>query len=161
MKVIALFAVMILAMSAKTERIFHPSEGHAAPTLELTTPKGESIEPLAKLRGDYVLLTFWASTDAESRVAAKAYERTATRPSNRHLRHLAVNLDQSERLFREIIRRDGLKAEAQFHAGDAASAEALTKNWHLKEGFHSFLINPQGMIIAVDPNNETLTKFTT
>lgn len=157
MKIVALFAVLIVAMSAKSERIFFASQGHKAPELEITEPTGNRIFTLAELKGKYVLLSFWSTTDAESRIAIRTYDRISN--DNGQLRHVAVNTDDSERLFREILRRDGLKATAQFHMPNATSTEELNNTWHLQNGNHTYLIDPQGMIIAVDPSLETLTRI--
>ena len=153
--VFALFAVLLVAVSARTERLFQATKGHHAPELTLEATDSTAVE-LADFKGEYVLLNFWASTDAESRLAAKAYDKATDTLKNSNLRHVAVNVDHSERLFREIIRRDGLAAKEQYRA-DAASSQLIDK-WHINNGLRSFLINPQGQIIAVDPSVETLNS---
>ncbi len=157
--VIVFFAVLLTAVSARTERIFLASEGHLAPELRLEASKDSALVNLADLRGQYVLLNFWATTDAESRIAAKNYDALIAAEHNNQIRHVAVNIDRSERLFREIIRRDGLDATTQHHAGNESALKKVASSWHLDNGLRAFLIDPKGTIIAVNPTVETLAAL--
>lgn len=152
----ALFAVLILAVSARTERLFQAKEDHNAPSLVIN---GTDALSLADFKGDYVLVNFWATTDAESRIAAKGYDALARQSQGERFRHVAVNLDHSERLYREIIRRDGLDSKTHHHA-DATSAREIAGAWHLDNGLRAYLIDPAGKIIAVNPSHETLSRLT-
>lgn len=161
--VIVFFAVLLTAVSARTERIFMASEGHLAPELRLnadqSTSEDSALINLADLRGKYVLLNFWATTDAESRIAAKNYDALIAANPDNQIRHVAVNIDRSERLFREIIRRDGLDATTQHHAGAESALKKVASSWHLENGLRAFLIDPKGTIIAVNPTAETLATI--
>lgn len=37
--------------------------------------------------------------------------------------------------------------------------ETVIKGWRLDEGFHSFLLDGEGKIIAVDPDEKTLSRL--
>ena len=73
-------------------------------------------------------------------------------------RLLSVNFDRSERLFREIVRRDGLSAKSQFHV-KGSQANQLIKDYHLESGMKSFLIDPEGRIVAKNPTEKMLKEI--
>ena len=68
---------------------------------------------------------------------------------------ISVNLDPSEALFREIIRRDGLSESSQWHV-EGPQAGRISDAYNLRHGLSSFLIDPEGRIIAVNPDREQL-----
>ncbi|MDE6067226.1 MAG: redoxin domain-containing protein, partial [Duncaniella sp.] len=70
------------------------------------------------LKGKYVLVNFWDSHNAVSRIAAGEYDRYYRTHRNNNLRLLSVNTDDNRRLFDEIVRRDGLDTLTQFHIAD-------------------------------------------
>lgn len=160
--IIALFVVLIFTVSSRTDRDVRASRGYEAPELSLMDMSDSSVTDLNELKGSFVLVNFWAASDAESRIAAHGYDRalaTATaRPSDERLRLLQVNLDSSVRLFREIVRRDGLNAAQQFYVSAGESA-AVKHKFNLDSGLQSYLIDPDGKIVAVNPTPETVIRL--
>lgn len=148
---LALLIVLLLSVSAHTERIFEAAEGYMAPELNIE----DSDFSLAAQKGKFILVNFWSSTDAESRIAAKSYDDLFVTLSKEQLAQVSVNLDSSKKLCDEIIRRDGMSTKAQHHA-DAKEITKLTNDWHLQNGLRSFLIDPSGKIVAVNPSISTL-----
>ena len=98
--------------------------------------------------GKYVLLTFWSSTDPQSRIANIKYDR-ATRADST-IAYVAINYDPSGAVYSEIVKRDSL-AEASQHHDSAGTASRIYKAYGLTDGFTSVLIAPTGRIVAVDP----------
>ena len=156
MFIIAIFAVLLVSMSAHTERVYEAADGFNAP--DLTVDNSHSALSLSDLKGKYVLVTFWASSNAQSRISAARYEYFSKSLDEERFCLLSVNFDRSERLFREIVRRDNLSAKSQFYVS-GSNAETIFENYHLGNGFQSFLINPQGKIVATNPSNDTLKKI--
>lgn len=155
MTVIALFAVLLITVSAHTGRVYEAADGYKAPAF--TISKSDSTLSLADLKGRYVLLTFWASNDASSRVSAGNYNSFAEQANEEQFCLVSVNMDNNETLYNEIVRRDNLNAKSQFHVqGDEASR--LKEEYRLKNGFNSYLIDPTGQIIATNPSELTLTQ---
>ncbi|MDE5688005.1 MAG: TlpA family protein disulfide reductase [Paramuribaculum sp.] len=155
MTIIVFFAVLLISMSAYSGRVYEAAEGYKAPAFTLA--KSDTTVQLADLKGRYVLLSFWASCDAASRVDAARYSDYARSADEERFCLLSVNMDRSERLFREIVRRDNLSAETQFHVtGDVASR--IAEDYHLADGFNSYLIDPEGQVIATNPSAEILTQ---
>lgn len=156
MFIIAIFAVLLVSMSAHTERVYEAADGFNAP--DLTVDNSHSALSLSDLKGKYVLVTFWAPSNAQSRISAARYDDFSKSLDEERFCLLSVNFDRSERLFREIVRRDNLSAKSQFYVS-GSNAETIFENYHLGNGFQSFLINPQGKIVATNPSNDTLKKI--
>lgn len=150
-----LFTVLLVTMSAHTERTHDASEGYNAPAL--TVSSNDTTMSLADLKGQYVMLTFWDSTDPASRIAVNRYSAIArTKANSRTLSLLAINFDRSERLFREIVRHDNLEDAFNVNVAAGETRQKLAADWDLKSGLKSFLIDPQGKIIAVNPSREQI-----
>ncbi len=156
MKVIVLFAVLVISVSAYSERVFEAAEGYNAPSM--TIENSDTTLSLADIKGRYVIVTFWSSADADSRLRAYRYDEAAKLLPQERFCLLSVNFDRSERLFREIVRRDNLSAENHIHV-DGSQANRIIHDYRLTEGFKSLLIDPKGRIVAMNPSIETLTKM--
>lgn len=158
-KAIPVFVVLfafLLSVSARTERVFKAADGYKAPALHVANAT-DSIS-LEELRGSYVLVNFWSVADAESRVAAGEYDALAKSMAGKQFRVLSVNTDDNERLFREIVRRDGLNDKTQYRA-TGTQASKLNSEYGLDGGAHSYLINPEGRIVATNPSANTVASL--
>lgn len=155
---IAFFGVLILMISAYSERVVKAEKGYTAPEIEMVND-GETNISLDKLRGKYVLVNFWDSNSAISRIAAGEYDRFL-KESPSKFKLLSINTDDNKKLFKEIVKNDNLDISTQFHIDDVKTRN--TKNdYRLEQGFSSYLINPEGKIVAVNPSVTTLEKYLT
>lgn len=155
---IAFFTVLILMISAYSERVVKAEKGYTAPEIEMVSDGKNNIS-LEKLRGKYVLVNFWDSNSAISRIAAGEYDRFL-KESPSKFKLLSINTDDNKKLFRELVKNDNLDTSTQFHIDDVKTRN--TKNdYRLEQGFSSYLINPQGKIVAVNPSVTTLEKYLT
>ena len=136
--------------------MFEAAEGYNAPSM--TIENSDTTLSLADMKGRYVIVTFWSSADADSRLRAYRYDEAAKLLPQERFCLLSVNFDRSERLFREIVRRDNLSAENHIHV-DGSQANRIIHDYRLTEGFKSLLIDPKGRIVAMNPSIETLTKM--
>ena len=160
MKFIAFFAVVALTMSARSERFFEAGEGYSAPQISVKASKAGSDSCTVSLlpsdtKGKLTLVNFWSSEHPESRIAANEYAAIARGTGSQQLSLLSVNLDRSAALFREIVRRDRLDAETQYHV-DATEAKRLVDAYNMRHGLCSFLIDEAGKIVAVNPARATI-----
>lgn len=134
----------------------HTTVGDAAPVLAI--PAADSVVAFDRLKGEYVILNFWSSTDAPSRRDANLYTAWLRRNPDADVRLVGVNFDDSEGLFREIVRRDSLVAADQYYVrGD--TAQAIIRNYGLSDGYGSVLINPEGKIVAYNPTDAVLDRL--
>ncbi len=153
LSIIVLFAFLVISASAYSGRVYEAAEGYKAPLFKVEN--GDTAVSLADLRGRYVLVNFWASNDAQSRLRANNYDALSSEIPTERLCQLSVNLDRSERLFSEIVRRDNLDVKSQFHVSDGEAAE-ISGSYHLSEGLNSFLIDPEGRIVEMNPSIQSL-----
>lgn len=153
MMFIAIFAVVLISLSAHSGREFEAAEGYNAPLFSLTDTTGDSarVVSLADMKGQFVLVHFWDSCNPSSRINAIEYDRFAARcGSEQQFVLLSVNLDDNEALYREIIKSDKLNEETQFHVA-GTDALRLIDAYNLQQGMNSFLLSPEGRVIAVNP----------
>lgn len=156
MSIIAIFVVLLTAVSAGNRRDIIAAEGNLAPQIQVNAADGSSVS-LSDFAGRYVILNFWASTDAPSRIAAISYNKMAKSLEDQSVCLLSINFDSNERLFREIVRRDNLDSESQFSVHDARASHII-RDFAMDRGLQSFLIDPKGRIAAVNPDINTIHR---
>ncbi|MDE5649919.1 MAG: peroxiredoxin family protein [Duncaniella sp.] len=156
---IAFFGAIILLVSAYSERVIKAEKGYTAPEIEMVSNDSTDIS-LDKLRGKYVLVNFWDSGSAISRIAAGEYDRFLRNSTDNNFKLLSINTDENKNLFHEIVKNDNLDTSTQFHIGEVKTKNTK-KDYRLEQGFSSYLIDPQGKIVAVNPSVTTLEKYLT
>ncbi len=152
---IAVLGLLTLLTSAYYSAPADSRIGFKSPSLELGSDNN-SLSPLMQHRGEIVLLTFWASADAESRLHNMHYDRLSRRDGVGFC-HVSINLDRNVSVFNSIVTIDNLDRTAHFSTS-LEIQENVKKAWRLDDGFHSFLLDQEGRIIAVDPDESTLMK---
>ena len=154
--IIAAFIGVLFCAVGYSDSQYRTAIGRPAPALSVNTSDGPLN--LDSLRGHYVLLNFWKSTDAPSRRTANDYTAWLRRHKNTDINLVSVNFDDSEALYREIMRRDSLIPETQYHvAGD--NARAIYDGYGLDKGLGTMLISPQGKILAHNPTWDQLNDI--
>ncbi|MCM1356625.1 MAG: TlpA family protein disulfide reductase [Staphylococcus sp.] len=154
---IAFFIALILLVSAYSQRVVKAEQGYTAPEIEMLANDSVNVS-LRDFRGKYVLVNFWDSSNAVSRIAAGEYDRFLHTNHNSPFSLLSVNMDESPELFKEIVKKDKLDEATQFHISDAKGGK-VSASYRLDKGFSSYLIDPQGKIVAVNPSVSTLEKY--
>lgn len=153
---IALFAVMLIITSAKDSSMSCLTEGDKAPALRVENSV-RTID-LSDCEGEYVLLTFWSTSDAQSRKDCNAYSAWFKQNAPKNLRHISVNFDFERILFDEIVKLDDLDASAQFNVQGIAAAN-MQEAYNLQEGYGSILIDRDGYIKCFNPSVNELTSL--
>ena len=143
------FAILTLFILFASSGNYNPAEstvGSMAPNF--TVANADTTLSLQQLRGNYVLVTFWDSAEPESRIANMEYDHIQA-----DLIHIGINTDRSEAIFGELCHIDGIDATHQFHTHDAQ----LLAQWKQTHGrLDSFLIDPHGNIIAINPSTSAI-----
>lgn len=152
----ALFVSLLIVSVA-----FHSGRGGTrvgdhAPALSFNS---EPTDALRALRGKYVLLSFWSATNAPSRDAVYRYTNWLERQPDSDIGLLAFNLDKSETLFRETVKRDGLNQQLQFRLDESRTAD-LMRDYGLQPGaYGTLLIAPDGKILAHNPDINAIRNY--
>ena len=152
---VIVFALGVWVYAARVEQASPGS--HTTPRLLEMSNASTSLSA-SDLKGKYVLVNFWDSHNAVSRIAAGEYDRYFRTHPRSDLRLLSVNTDDNRRLFDEIVRRDGLDSLTQFHIADV-KARGITPGYHPEGGYSSYLLNPSGKIVAVNPTVQTVNSL--
>ena len=79
--------------------------GDIAPDFKIQSMSDEQHE-LSNLKGKYVLLSFWASYDAQSRMQNASLSNVLRAASNQNVEMVSVSFDEYRSVFEETIRKD-------------------------------------------------------
>lgn len=149
------FVLLLIFTSAYRSDVFQAKKGSLAP--EFSISNNINNVTLRDMKGKFVLLSFWSSADADSRISNIQYD-AYVHKTNSKLALISVNFDRNEKIYREIVRRDKLQENSQFF--DQGGKESkLYKTYHLDQGYKSYLINPAGEIIAENPSTSQLANL--
>ncbi|MGN0214593.1 MAG: TlpA family protein disulfide reductase [Muribaculaceae bacterium] len=149
---IVTFAILLISTSANSTKTTDSRIGYLAPVFSVSN--SDTTLSLQQMQGKYVLLTFWSSDDAESRISNIRYNRMAGK--NSKVQHLAVNFDRSAKVFNEVALIDNLDYGTQFHI-DSNNQSTIKKEYRIKsKGLRTLLINPEGEIVSENPSDAEL-----
>lgn len=155
---VLLVMVALLAVAAGTKKA-NPTEGvnpgDLAPRIEFLG--NEEDCSFQNRSGRYTLLNFWAAYDAESRARNVQLWNEVNKWSSDKIAMYSVSFDEKESIFTETVKTDKLEGTKQFHEGLGRKSELFGK-YHLQKGFRNFLIDENGVIIAVNVTSKELTK---
>ena len=119
-------------------------------------------QPLAELsdmKGKYVLLSFWASYDAHSRMQNASLSnvlRSASR--NENVEMVSVSFDEYQSIFKETVRKDQIVTPTCFVETKGESS-GLFKKYRLGRGFTNYLLDENGVIIAKNISAAELSAY--
>ena len=142
-------------LTARLEPLRATAQGTMAPEINLPTPQGPKLA-LSSLRGKYVLIDFWASwcgpCRQENPNVVKAYNQF--KDKGKGFTIYSVSLDQDKAKWEKAIAADGL---TWHHVSDLASWNSVAgAAYGVKAIPQSFLLDPQGRIIAKNLRGEAL-----
>ena len=142
-------------LTARLEPMRATAQGAMAPEINLAQPDGSKLA-LSSLRGKYVLIDFWASwcgpCRQENPNVVKAYNQF--KDKGKGFTIYSVSLDQEKGKWEKAIAADGL---TWHHVSDLAGWQSVAgAAYGVKAIPQSFLVDPQGKIIAKNLRGEAL-----
>lgn len=140
-----------------SSQLTEPSEAKVGSTAPVFSIKNESGDfSLSEARGKYVLLSFWSLNEPQSRVNNAQY---ASLADSNNIHYVSINTDSDTILWSQIVEIDNLNASRQYSSQDSKSSDIID-DYHLATGSRAYLINPDGIIEAVNPSLDQLVKLT-
>ena len=132
--------------------------GDVAPdfTIESTSDVQHNFD-LTDLKGKYVLLSFWASYDAQSRMQNASLS-NALRSTSQDVEMVSVSFDEYQSVFQETIRKDQIVPPPCF-AETKGENSGLFKKYRLNRGFTNYLLDGNGVIIAKNISAAELSAY--
>ena len=123
------------------------SVGDVAPDFRIESTSGEQYPlKLADFKGRYVLLSFWASYDAQSRMQNVSLN-NVLRSDAPNVKMVSVSFDEYRSVFEETIRKDQIVTPTCF-VETKGEYSGLFRKYRLNRGFTNYLLDGNGVIIA-------------
>ncbi len=141
---------------AYTDKIKSLAVGQTAPDFEAPSIGGGNMK-LSSLRGKYVLIDFWASWCPPCREENPNLVKQYKAFSNKNFTILGVSLDNSRDAWKKAISDDKLVWN---HVSELNQWESnIAKKYQVEALPSSFLIDPQGKIVAKNLRGGQLEEF--
>ncbi len=140
-------------IQAKITRMARFAIGAEAPNIEEVNPEGEKVS-LASLRGQYVLIDFWASWCGPCRQENPNVVRTFEKYKDKGFTVFGVSLDNNKEKWIKAIADDELNWPQVSDLGGWQAAPAALYN--VRSIPANFLLDKEGRIIAKDLRGEAL-----
>ena len=152
--------VLLLSLTAfidKNQPTSGLSVGNIAPNFTLRRYNSEETTDLKALKGKYVLLNFWASYDADSRVKNALLSHEMENLSQ-CVTMVSVSFDEYASIFDETIKQDQIE-NAYCMVDTSGEASSLFDLYHLNKGFKNYLLDEKGQIIATNITAKELSQY--
>ena len=134
--------------------------GDIAPDFKIQSMSaGQPLAELSDMKGKYVLLSFWASYDAHSRMQNASLSnvlRSASR--NENVEMVSVSFDEYQSIFKETVRKDQIVTPTCFVETKGESS-GLFQKYRLGRGFTNYLLDENGVIIAKNISAAELSAY--
>jgi cytochrome c biogenesis protein CcmG, thiol:disulfide interchange protein DsbE len=139
--VVVIVALLMTGLGRDPSVIASPLVGRAAPNFTLPQLDGPPVT-LSKLRGQVVVINFWASWCAECQVEQAALDRTWQQFQDSGVVVIGVNFEDSTGAARSYVRTQGVTYPV---VEDASSQAALA--YGLRGVPETFVVNQSGRVV--------------
>ena len=131
--------------------------GDIAPDFKIQSMSaGQPLAELSDMKGKYVLLSFWASYDAHSRMQNASLSNVLR--SSRNVEMVSVSFDEYQSIFKETVRKDQIVTPTCF-VETKGEYSGLFKKYRLGRGFTNYLLDDNGVIIAKNISAAELSAY--
>ena len=128
--------------------------GDKAPEFKMCGEK--QLVNLKDLWGKYVLLSFWASYDADSRMNNATLNHAISKADNVEM--VSVSFDSYKSIFNETIKKDRISTSNCFVELAGVNSD-IYNTYRLHKGFKNYLLDEKGVIIAKNINVSELSSY--
>lgn len=150
--------VVFTSYTIKTSRLSESVyPGNPMPEFNLTDHSGTKFD-LRQMRGQKVLVSFWATYDANSHKNNVLLYNTLNE-NGYPIRMVSICFDKNKSVFEKTLKMDGIDKTTQFQ-DVLGSSSKLYQAYGLKNGFNNYLIDEEGVVLAVNVTPDELKNFT-
>lgn len=161
LKYFLIAGVAFLSLSSNTSRTSRLSEGIYPGNLFPDIKNLENISgtkmDLSDLKGQKVLVNFWAAYDASSHKDNVLFSRIIEN-KNYPVKMVSVSFDKNESVFEKTLAVDQIDTGYQFMAKENAYP-VLFERYQLEKGFKNYLIDENGVVIGMNLTPENLNQI--
>jgi peroxiredoxin len=147
---------LIVLLCATTNLQAQVKIGDKLPEVVLKNQDNEAFM-LTTFKGKYVLIDFWAAWCGPCRVANKKLVKLYNATSRNQFEIIGISLDVKPDMWKKAIVRDQITYTQVIDAKGFDAPTAL--RFGVEQLPSSFLFNPEGILIAIDPTEEQIKKF--
>lgn len=152
---VAALLLLFTAFIDKSKPTEGLSIGNKAPDFIL---KGDTSQiRLSSLKSDYILLNFWASYDAPTRINNILLDHQINKMKQQIIM-VSVSFDEFNSIYNETIKQDRIKSPYCYIDSNGKGSD-IYNLYQLDKGFKSFLINKEGVIIATNITADQLSNY--
>ena len=131
--------------------------GDIAPDFKIQSMSaGQPLAELSDMKGKYVLLSFWASYDAHSRMQNVSLSNALR--SSHNVEMVSISFDEYQSIFKETVRKDQIVTPTCF-VETKGEYSGLFKKYRLGRGFTNYLLDDNGVIIAKNISAAELSAY--
>lgn len=152
--VLATISLMFFSFVGKDTPTEGLTIGDKAPDFTICAER--QLVDLKDLRGKYVVLSFWASYDAPSRLQNATLNHAVSKNDNVEM--VSVSFDDYKSIFNEAIQRDRITTPNCFVETEGEQS-ALYQTYRLQKGFKNYLLDKNGIIIAKNITAKQLADY--
>ena len=130
---------------------------------KLDISSNELKNELQANKGHLVLINFWASYNASSRIENIKFANLMKNSKNEKLKNasgfalVSVSLDTYQSVFNETVKRDGLSFVQNVNATNGFKSK-LAKTYKLGDNFGNLLLDAHGVVLAENITAEELKE---
>lgn len=147
---------MVANFVSKVEKLKAVQVGETAPDFSIPSVDGKTIK-LSDYRGKYLLIDFWASWCGPCREENPNVVKAYNKFKDKNFTILGISLDKDKQAWQGAIKQDGLIWD---HASELKDFEGeVVRLYQIEAIPSSFLLDPNGKIIARDLRGEELDQF--
>lgn len=150
-------SLILMSGATKTDKPaigYYP--GEQIPSIEFSDVSGKKLD-LNSYKGKKVVINFWAAYDAPSR-AMNALLNNYLKSKSEEVVLLSVSFDENRTVFEKTLLWDKIELNSQFCDANGSKSK-LYKEFRLDKGFKNYLIDENGIIVAMNVSPDKLDSM--